>query len=115
MRYLVASFFLLFAIVQYNDPDWYIWIPIYLLVSMVILFGRQYTSIKVINALIGIYFIGSLAYLPKMFSWVKNGMPSIIESMKAESPYIEFCREFFGLILCIFGLLYAKKITKKIK
>jgi hypothetical protein len=38
--------------------------------------------------------------------WITSGTPSIIEEMKATTPYIETAREFFGLILCIIALVY---------
>ena len=50
-------------------------------------------------------------YFPDIINWFKQGMPSIVESMKAESPHVEFVREFFGLLIMILSLvLYPKLI-----
>jgi hypothetical protein len=42
-------------------------------------------------------------------------MPSITASMKAESPYIELSREFFGLLLCAIAALYYLIKAKRIQ
>jgi len=52
-------------------------------------------------------FIWSLIYLPSVIEWLKNHpMSDIAKGMKAEESYIEGSREFFGLLLCSFAILF---------
>lgn len=104
---ILAGIFILFAAFQYNDPDFYIWVPIYLLVGIVILFFDQGKySLRLFQILLGIYILGMMSYYPDVISWIQNGTPSIANSMQAESPFIEFIREFFGLAICALALGY---------
>ena len=41
-----------------------------------------------------------------LVDWVKKGMPSITGSMKAESPHVEYLREFLGLFIILLALLF---------
>ncbi|MEL6122551.1 MAG: transmembrane 220 family protein, partial [Bacteroidota bacterium] len=47
-----------------------------------------------------------LSYIPSIREWFGDGMPSITSSMKAESPYIELVREFFGLLISAAAIAY---------
>ena len=104
---IIAGVFILFAAFQYNDPDFFIWVPIYLIITMVIvLFDRQIFNLRLTQLLLILYVIGMFTYYPDVVSWIKNDTPSITGSMKAESPFIEFIREFFGLFICSLTLAY---------
>ena len=104
---ILAAIFVLFAAFQYNDPDFFIWVPIYLIVGIVIiLFDRKIFNLRLTQLLLVLYIIGMFTYYPDVISWIKNGTPSITGSMKAESPFIEFIREFFGLFICCLALGY---------
>ncbi len=111
---IIAAIFILFAALQYNDPDFFIWIPIYLIVGIVIFFfDRGKYDLRILQALLVIYIIGMISYYPDVISWVQNGTPSITGSMKAESPFIEFMREFIGLGICVLALgFYCFKVSK---
>jgi len=106
---------MLFAAFQYNDPDFYIWIPIYLIVAVVIWMyslGRYHYRLSQI--LLVIYLLGMTIYYSDVISWINNGIPSITGSMQAESPFIEFIREFFGLGICALALgVYIYLISKR--
>ena len=95
---VLAVMFILFAAVQYNDPDPYIWMPIYLLPAAVCGFaavGRVFDRRVILAGMVvlGIY---AISYLPDFFNWIKMGMPSIVQTMKAETPFVELTREFFA-------------------
>lgn len=99
---IIAILFIVFAAVQYNDQDFLIWIPIYLIVAMVALaMDKGWRNKIVILGLCVFYFLGMCIYIPDVVYWFRDGMPSIGASMKAESPFIEFVREFFGLGICL--------------
>ena len=110
--------FILFAALQYNDPDPYIWVPIYLYAAILCwqaFRGRYYSSAYLIG--IAIY----LAYAIYLFV-AKDGVwdwamqhqgANITETMHAEKPWIEQTREFFGLVILItvltIDLFYARR------
>ena len=101
---------MIFAAVQYNDPDPYVWIPIYLYAALLC-----YLSIK------GIYYplmytIGLIVYIgyavilffnhTGVMNWAEqHHAESIVQSMKATKPWIEEAREFGGLIIVSIVLL----------
>ena len=102
--------FILFAAVQYNDPDPYVWMPIYLYTAILcwLAFRNKYFP--------GAYLLGIAVYaayaLYKFFDqngvwdWMtKHHATNIAGTMKAEQPWIEETREFFGLVILIVVLL----------
>ena len=110
--------FLIFAGLQYNDPDPYIWIPIYLygticcwLAANNKFYPRAYLfGILVLTA----YALYLFFTKDGVLDWIqKHHGENIATSMKAETPWIEDTREFFGLLMLIAVILinffYAKK------
>ena len=102
--------FIFSAALQYNDPDPYIWIPIYLYGAMLcwLAFRDKYYPKAY---LIGIF--GYLVYAIYLFfgkdgvlDWInQHNAEDIAATMKAEKPWIEETREFFGLLILIVVLL----------
>lgn len=97
---ILALLFALFAYFQYNDPDPWLWISIYLIVAGLCGAAAFGYYNKWLTTVI---FAGLLLYwlilLPDFVSWLGEGMPTITGSMKAESPHIELVREFLGLLI----------------
>jgi hypothetical protein len=102
--------FIISAALQYNDPDWYLWIPIYLYGALIC---YQAVKKKLDPVL---YFIGFLVYgayalylffdKTGVLSWVvQHNAENIVQSMKATKPWIEETREFGGLFILIVVLL----------
>ena len=102
---ILSVLFLIFAAVQFNDPDPWIWVALYTLVAVIcgmaavgnyrktlILLGLAVCGIELFN-------IG-----PEFIKWVNMGMPNIADEMQADAPHIEFAREFLGLLLCVLVL-----------
>ena len=111
---LLAILFLLFALVQWNDGDFLIWMPPYLitaLIAMLAYFGRFYRYVYL--AVLAVLALWMASYLPHIARWFGDGMPNIAGSMKAESPYIELTREFFGLFLCTAAIWYYYILSKR--
>ena len=97
----LALLFTVFAIVQYNDPDPWLWIGIYLFIA--ILSGlaaiKIYPTWLIRIGLAGCV-VGLGILLPDFIDWMNAGAESITESMQAKKPHIELTREFLGLLLC---------------
>lgn len=115
LNIILAVLFLLFAIVQYNDPDPFVWIAIYGIVAVVCALAafRKYYNWLILLGL-AICFIEIISTIPGLIEWMNLGMPNIGAAMKAETPYIESSREFFGLALCI-GILIFQYIQARRK
>ena len=119
MRYvhlLVAIIFLAFAVVQFNDPDPYLWVVVYLGVALcasAFFLGKNLRWLALMG-LVGCV-IGAISIAPDFITWVSDGMPSIVSSMKAETPYIELVREFLGYIIAGMGYgIYFRKNSLKL-
>ena len=96
--------FLVFAYLNLNDIDWYLWVPIYLAVAAccgLAVFGKYYPSIYLwLTAFYLIYAIILFFAKDGVRDWIfKYKKPSLVETMQAEKPYIEKTREFFGLLI----------------
>jgi hypothetical protein len=121
-NYSFAIIFLIFAALQYNDPDPFLWIPIYLYPTFLCFQAAR--NKKVLKELYQIGFIGFVPYaIYKMFDengvidWIKyHNAGSIASTMKAETPWVEESREFFGLVIIIvvmtINYLQIKKMAK---
>jgi len=121
-NFLFCIIFILFAALQYNDPDPYVWMPVYLYTAVLcwLAFRNKYFP--------GAYLLGIAVYtiyaVYKFFDengvwdWMtKHQAANIADTMKAEQPWIEETREFFGLVILIVVLLidyfYAKRMKKQ--
>jgi hypothetical protein len=110
--------FILFAALQYNDPDPYIWIPIYgyaAVLCWMAFKGRYFPKAYLFGILV---YLGYAVYLffekDGVYDWLTvHNASTITGSMKAEAPWVEDAREFFGLLILIVVLgidwWYARK------
>jgi len=108
LDYILAALFLVFAIVQYNDPDGLLWGVVYLIIAAVCVLYKKLPKV-VMNGIVVVFTIAFITYVPSLFNWIKDGMPSVVESMKAESPYIEMVREAGGLLIGLIVLVYLRR------
>lgn len=102
--------FLVFAYLNLNDVDPWLWVPIYLSASIscgLVVFGKYYHTIWLL--LVAFYLIYAvILFFAKdgVRDWItKYKKPSLVESMQATKPYIEQTREFFGLLIISAALL----------
>jgi len=123
-NYFFCFVFFVFAALQYNDPDPYIWIPIYGYAAVLCWFAarqRYYISAYMFGiGAYGAYAIYKIFDANGLLDWInKHDAANIAETMKAEQPWIEESREFFGLLILIAVLLInyfvAAKKQKKVK
>lgn len=96
--------FVLSAGLQYNDPDPYVWMPIYLSGAYICYLAatdRHYRLLTLISLMVYASYAAYLALgVNGVWSWwTEHGAESIVQGMKAEKPWIEETREFFGLLL----------------
>lgn len=113
---ILALIFLLFAYWQLNDPDALTWVIVYLLVAGV----SGYAIFKKIDRrillfLLTLFLFYTLSYTPYIIAWIQQGMPSIADEMKASTPYIEYTREFFGLLISLCVIVYHYYFSYKLK
>jgi len=104
---ILAVLFLLFAVVQLNDPDWEFWTALYLSVALIYgfaAFGRSNRWIILLVMAACVYELSTL--ITPFLQWIKDGMPSIAESMKASTPYVELVREFLGAAIAFVALIF---------
>ena len=116
--------FIVFAGLQYNDPDPYLWMPIYLYAALLCFLTLKNKFYPVT------YYFGLLGYLGyavyKIFDangiidWITvHHEESLVQTMNAQKPWIEEAREFFGLLICFMVLLinwmYYKRYKRKRK
>ncbi len=107
---VLIGIFLLSAALQYNDPDPYVWIPIYLF-SAYLCFEAIKGNFKQPHYVIGLivyclYAIYLFVDTQGVLSWYNNHeAENLVQSMKATKPWIEETREFGVLLICIIALI----------
>jgi len=114
---IFAIIFILFAGLQYNDPDPVLWISIYLYAVIICLMAYRnkfYPKLCLLG--IGMYTVyAAILFFDKtgVINWATDHHgENIASTMKAEQPWIEETREFGGLVMLIVVLLlnYLKGI-----
>ena len=114
-----AVLFLGFAALQYNDPDPFVWISIYMAMVAVCLLSvknRHYRILTLILALIYLGYAGILS--PALLTWWQSEDRGLLfdDLAKMQFPYIEETREFLGLMICLAVLAINHFVSaKKIK
>ena len=98
--------FIFFAALQYNDPDPYVWMPIYLYAAFLCYRAIQKRRDPILYLIGAIVYIGYAAYLffdkTGVLDWAEaHKAESIVQTMKAERPWIEETREFGGLAIIL--------------
>ena len=113
--------FIIFAGLQYNDPDPYVWMPIYLFSALCCglaaghrFYPRWYIAGIIIYLVYAVYLFFTK---DGVVDWVtQHQAENIAQTMKAGKPWIEDTREFFGLFICIVALainfFYSRSKTR---
>ncbi len=114
----LALMFLSFAVVQYNDPDPWLWITIYLAMTAfcVQAFRGLYYS-KVMWAAGAGFLVYAALLAPGMYDWWQSPDRSLLfdDLAKMQYYYIEEAREFLGLIICLLVLTGYLLLSRKQK
>ncbi len=111
---LLALVFAAFAALQFNDPDPLIWVLAYGSVSVLFglaVFGRA--DRRVSGWLCIAFAVWMLTMSPGVMEWLDSDMPTIVGEMKATAPHIEVVREFLGLMIAVWALIFLTFSTPK--
>ena len=106
--------FVIFAVLQLNDPDGKLWFSIYFIVSLICLYN---TFKPVPKSILILSIIALMSYSVFHFSlfidylYTEN-KEEIFGEMVYDKPYLEGTREFIGLLLAALGIMYQIKIRK---
>jgi Transmembrane family 220, helix len=118
LNYSFAVIFVIFAALQYNDPDPWLWGPIYLYAAALCwqgAKGKYYPRLYWLGLLgYGIY--AAILFFDKdgVISWAtEHHQESIVQTMKAEKPWIEETREFGGLLIASAALIWNLVASRK--
>ena len=120
-NFIFCILFILFAALQYNDPDPYIWIPIYMYSAVLcwLAFRGKYFRVTYLAGIIIYAAYAGYKFFDEngVWDWItKHRAENIADSMKATQPWIEETREFFGLVILIVVLaidyFYSKRKIK---
>jgi len=112
--------FVFSAALQYNDPDPWLWIPIYMYAAILcwLAFRGKYFPRAYLLGIAGFIVYAVILFFEEdgVLDWLtKHNAANIAGSMKAEKPWIEDTREFFGLMIMIIVLLIDYFYSRKKK
>lgn len=101
-----AVLFVVCAGLQWNDPDPYLWMPLYLSSVLSCVYAFKNISAKRLNmfniAVYSPYAVYKFVAEDGVISWAtEHNFDSLTQSMMATTPWIENTREFGGLIIMI--------------
>lgn len=113
MKRLNIFFILLFLVstaLQYNDPDPYVWMPIYLYGTYLCWQAIRGKFQPVLYIIGWVVYGAYAAYLffdkTGVLDWMgPHHAESIVQKMEDSKPWIEETREFFGLVILMGALL----------
>ena len=106
--------FVIFAILQLNDPDGLLWFSIYFIVSLICLYNTFRAIPKSILILsITVLITYSTFHFSLFIDYLyTENKEEIFGEMVYDKPYLEGTREFIGLLLAALGIMYQIKIRK---
>ncbi len=111
---IIAFVFAIFAVLNLNDPDPWIWVLSYGAVSVLFTLSAFGHADRRISGSLGVALaIWMLTMLTGVVQWARSGFPSIASTMQATEPHIEVVREFLGLLIAVFALLWLTVRTPR--
>lgn len=116
LHFLFSFTLLGFAGLQFNDPDPIVWVSFYSVCALVpglLLFNKFYRALFWFA--IGICSVEIIFSAPGAYKYFLNmANEPLMQSMNAEKPYIEECREFLGALIAM-GLVALSALLGKAK
>jgi hypothetical protein len=119
---IFAVLFLICAGLQWNDPDPYLWMPLYLLSALSCAYAFKRINALRLNifniAVYSAYAVYLFVAQDGVISWaVDHNFDSLTHSMLASAPWIENTREFGGLfimwVVCSINLYDSRQKLSK--
>jgi hypothetical protein len=116
LKIFFAVLFLLFSLVQINDPDPLLWIVVYgsmMVISIMAIYNRYPIRFMVIMA--SGFLIMTVLYFEGFRTWIDSEHRELLfdDLAKMQFPYIEEAREFLGLLICLAVLLFYFALSKR--
>ena len=107
--------FITFAALQYNDPDPWAWIFMYMAFGLIAIFsasGRHNKWFTLAIALVSISWM--VVLFPGLWQWItEEPADALLYGMSPDKMYIEESREFLGLFMGLGGLYYVFHQNRK--
>ena len=102
--------FVVFAYLNLNDVDLWLWVPIYMSAAIccaLAIFEMYYPSVYILLMLFYLVYAGILFFAKDgVRDWIfKYKKESLVQEMQATKPYIEQTREFYGLLIITGALI----------
>lgn len=105
-RLVWVLLFIVFGLVQYNDPDGWLWMIIYGSAALISFLSYRSALPRILYmVMIGVYLLGAIYLWPQTYQGLslKDGF----------APSIEEARESLGLVICAAGMFWLLIRTKK--
>lgn len=103
-----------FSVVQWNDPDPYLWIAFYLLCAAVPLLAllKKPLKIVVILAVIACLLEMGRTMLGAYNYYLHMAQEPLMQGMNPNKPYIEEAREFLGSLIALILVIISQWLTR---
>ena len=104
MIWLGTIIFLIFGVLNINDPDWFIWVPIYFTIATMPILSENILSLNIQKKVATVIFIlGCLIFFEAIDISLYNQTDTKMINLW------EYQREGFGLVLGSFWLFIQKR------
>ncbi len=105
-NFIMGGLFVLFALLQINDPDPLLWISIYLAAGFIAVQNGRGKQLQLVNWALLLFCLGYALLLfvgrDGVYDWFnEHQAENLVQSMKATKPWIEQTREFGGLLIIV--------------
>lgn len=116
LKITFAVLFFVFALVQLNDPDPLVWLIVYgamVVVSVMSVFRRY--PVRVMTVMAAGYLILTVMHFDGFTDWLASPDRRLLfdDLAKMQFPYIEEAREFLGLLICLFVLIFYFYLSRR--
>jgi len=110
----LAALFVLFALVQLNDPDPERWVTVYGMVAGLSLLHGFWKPLPYVSfALMCLCLFWAFTLIPSMLEWFDSSEKSdMLGQMMDNKPYIEGTRELGGLLIAAGALFYLWRSSR---
>lgn len=114
LNIFLSVVFIVFALVQLNDPDPFVWFTIYTLVAVALVVSAfRPLSMKGLYLFSILLLVYAFYHLPYLVQWLASENPGeLFGEMSDDKYYLEGTREFLGLLIALAAILYLNMQNK---